>query len=137
MATEAPWAAMLRDAHAHEVRQVEKDKGRSIKAGQLMLYPSARLIDRYIREIPAGMGRNVRAMRDDLTAAAGADVSCPVTTGKQLRIVAEAAFEAFEHGAAIDEITPVWRVMDERTPALKKLSFDPAFILEQRAREGI
>jgi hypothetical protein len=63
-------------------------------------------------------------------------VTCPIT-----RISSEdrggSAFEAFAQGAALSEITPIWRVLDERTPTIGKLSFDPAFILEQRAREGL
>jgi len=136
MMIEHIWANELQSSR-HEVRRVEKDRGRGIKAGQLMLYPSARLIDRYVREIPAGERRDVRTMRHDLTVAAGADVSCPVTTRNQLRIVAEAAYEAFAAGAALDEIAPVWRVIDERAAVLEHFSFDPAFLLDQRAAEGL
>lgn len=55
-----------------------------------------------------------------------------MTTVIQLRIVTEAAREAFVNGAPIEEITPVWRVMDEHNPTLKKLSFGSTFILERR-----
>lgn len=65
----------------------------------------------------------------------GADYVCPVTTGIALRIVAEAANEALEHGAPIDDVTSVWRVLDKQASVLKKLCFDQAFILDQRTRE--
>ena len=52
-----------------------------------------------------------------------------------LRIVAEAANEARQNGAGNDEIAPVWRVLDAKASALRKLTFDPAWILEERARE--
>jgi hypothetical protein len=54
-----------------------------------------------------------------------------------LRTVAEAAYEAHKKGAELRTITPVWRVLDERTPTTKKLSCGPGFILKQRAKEGL
>lgn len=65
----------------------------------------------------------------------GADYVCPVTTGIALRIVAEAANEALEHRAPIDDLASVWRVLDKQASVLKKLCFDQAFILDQRTHE--
>lgn len=134
METTLSWTNQLRYSGQHEVRpRSEADA----KTGRLTLFPSARLIDEYIRDIPAGDSRDLKSMKQELAARHGANVVCPVTTGVQLRIVAEAAHESFASGASMEEITPVWRVMDETTPTLKKLSFDPAFILDQRTSEGI
>jgi hypothetical protein len=41
------------------------------------------------------------------------------------------------NGHDIEEITPFWRVIDEKSSIVKKLRFDPAFITEQRSKEGI
>ena len=52
--------------------------------------------------------------------------------------MAEAAFEALDRGAALKNITPIWRVLDEKALTLKKLSADRvALILAQRRRERL
>jgi hypothetical protein len=53
-----------------------------------------------------------------------------------LRIVAEAANEAHHHGVPLDELTPIWRVLEPTTPAARKLTFDPTGLLRQRVREA-
>lgn len=35
------------------------------------------------------------------------------------------------------EITPVWRVLDAKAPTLKKVTFDPAFMIDQRKRAAL
>ena len=79
----------------------------------------------------------VKELRAELAREHNADITCPVTTGVCLRTVAEAAYEAFAAGIPIAEVTPVWRVLDARSPVLKKASFDPEFILAQHAREAL
>jgi hypothetical protein len=108
-----------------------------MKAGQIMLVPTPRLIAAFIRAIPKGSGMDVLTLRRELARRHGAEVTCPITTGFHLRIVAEAAWEAHRRGAATDEITPFWRVLDGRTPTTAKLSFGDAFLHEQRRLEGL
>jgi hypothetical protein len=67
----------------------------------------------------------------------GRSRTCAKATGIFLRIVAEAANEAYAHGAPPGGVTPVWRVIGPKAPLLKKLSFDPQWLLDQRAREGL
>ncbi len=76
-------------------------------------------------------------MRSELAKQNRAAVACPVTTGIVLRTVVEAANEARAKGTNINNITPVWRVVDSKAAVLKKIAFDPKWILEQRALEGI
>jgi hypothetical protein len=102
-----------------------------------MLYPNSRLVDAVIRTIPKGQAMTQKELRAELARKHGADITCPVTTGICLRTVAEAAYEAFTNGTPIEEVAPVWRVLDARSPTLKKVSFDPAFILDQRAGEAL
>jgi hypothetical protein len=45
-------------------------------------------------------------MRDDLAANAGADVTCPTSTGIFVGIVAEAALEQIATGKSASEVTP-------------------------------
>ena len=76
-------------------------------------------------------------MRRQLARRYGAEVTCPIVTGFQLRTVAEAAYDAYREGAELSAITPFWRVLDEETPAAKKLACGAAFIKKQRRQEGI
>lgn len=108
-----------------------------IKPGQMMLLPSARQIDSYIRNMPKGDTIELKALRLALAADRGAEMSCPVVTGIHLRVVAEAAYEELIQGKALNEITPIWRAIGPETKTLKKLSYDYGFILDQRAIEGI
>ena len=108
-----------------------------MKKGEIMLIPTGKLIDDFIRAIPKGESMDQKELRRRLAQENGAQVACPITTGILLRIVAEAANEAHEQGAPLHDITPVWRVLDEKAPTVKKLSFDPAYLFEQRRREGL
>jgi hypothetical protein len=105
--------------------------------GQRMLVPTARQVDDFIRSIPNGIEMDVRALRTALAIENGAEVSCPVYMGYHLRTVAEAAFEKLEEGAAVEDITPFWRVLDEHSPTSRKLSFGSDFVVGQRRREGL
>jgi hypothetical protein len=108
-----------------------------MKKGEIMLIPTGKLIDDFIRAIPKGTGMDQKELRRQLAEQNGAQVSCPITTGILLRIVVEAANEEHEQGKPIAKMTPVWRVLDEKAPTVKKLSFDPAYLFEQRRREGL
>ena len=136
MAQPATSPTHLDDPAQPNVRPVPEGR-KNLRAGQLMLYPSDGNVTAALRAIPAGQSRTVKELRAALATAHGADITCPVTTGIALRSVAEAAYAAFAAGMPLEDVAPVWRVLDARSPALKKVSFDPAFILAQRAREGL
>ncbi len=108
-----------------------------IMRGQKMLISSPLQIDSYLRTIPAGESRSVPEMRRELARQNGAEVTCPLTTGIFLRIVAEAAWEEYENGQPLSSLSPVWRVLDATAPIMKKVSFDPRFLLDMRQREGL
>ena len=129
------WADKLRSAKPHQVKPAPIDIA-GMRKGQIMLVPSPQIIDAFIRGIPKGRRMDARTLRDELARAHGAEVTCPITTGILLRMVAEAACEAHEQGVTAAEITPVWRVLAKDAPMLKKLSFGPGFILEQQRAEG-
>jgi hypothetical protein len=130
------WAEKLAAAKPHQVKPAPIDIA-GMRKGQMMLIPSAKIIDEFIRGIPEGKRIDVRTMRSDLAKLHGAQVSCPITTGILLRIVAEAAGEAHGRGVSVREITPVWRVIPKDAPLLKKLSCGSAFILERQKAEGL
>src|SRR5260370_40036958 len=103
-----------------------------MKAGEIMLVPSPRLVDEFIRAIPYGASLDVAALRKAMAQKHGAEVACPITTGFHLRTVAEAAFEAHRRGAGLDAITPFWRGLDELTPTTKKMSLGSALSAPRR-----
>ncbi|HEY0065989.1 MAG TPA: hypothetical protein VGB46_01455 [Flavisolibacter sp.] len=125
--------------HIERQPQIEKTDRTfaGIKAGQMMLIPTPMLVDAYIRQIPRGTQVDMATLRKDLAAEYHAEVTCPLTTGIFVRIAAEAAYEEYEQGKPLNKITPFWRVIDERSPAAKKLSFGMNFLKEQREREGL
>ena len=136
MKTKTTWSEKLNSSKRHEVKPAPINIA-GMKAGQIMLVPTARIVDDFIKTIPKGVSMDVKTMRAKLARKYKAEVTCPITTGYHLKTIAEAAFEAHQHGAKLREITPIWRVLDESTPTTKRLSYDPAFIMEQRAREGL
>lgn len=105
--------------------------------GQLMLVPTARQVDDFIRSIPRGVEMDVRALRTALAVEHGAEVTCPVYTGYHLRTVSEAAYEQLERGAALADITPFWRVLNARTPTTGRLACGAEFVAEKRRSEGL
>lgn len=128
------WQEKMADGRLPQIENSDKDFA-GIKAGQKMLIPTPRLINEYIRQIPKGKKIDAATMRNDLAIEHGAEVTCPLTTGIFLRIVAEAAYEEFQEGKALHKITPFWRVIDEKSPTAKKLTFGAVFLKEQREKE--
>jgi hypothetical protein len=130
------WTEKLADPRPHEVKPAPIDIA-GMKAGEIMLVPTPRLVDDFIRAIPRGASLDVAGLRKAMAEKHGAEVTCPITTGFHLRTVAEAAFEALSNGARLEAITPFWRVLDERAPTTKKLSFGAALLAERRRAEGL
>ena len=135
MADGMTWAERLAASDGVDIRPVPEGR-RGMTPGKLMLYPSARMIHDAIREVPEGVTITPKELRALLADRYEAEYTCPVTTTMMLRIVAEASNEARDNGAAIEEIAPSWRVLDAKASALRKLTFDPGWILEERARES-
>lgn len=129
------WTDRL-DQGAAVVKPTPRSVGDVIE-GQTMLVPTARQVDDFIRSIPPGLKMDVRALRTALAIEHGAEVTCPVYTGYHLRTVAEAANEARERGVPVEEITPFWRVLDDKTPTTSRLSFGSSFLKERRRSEGL
>lgn len=119
-----------------EVKILETDFA-DMQAGGKMLIATPEIVDAYIREIPYGKSSDLKTMRQDLALTYHADYTCPVTSGIFLRIVAEAAYEDFEQGKSIEDITPFWRIMDAKSKVAKKLTFGYDFVRERRAEEGL
>ncbi len=108
-----------------------------IQPGEKMLVPTPEIVDAYVREIPKGIETTMTQMRKDLAAEFNADNTCPLTSGIFIRIVAEAAYEEYQQGKPISKITPFWRVINEKSPAAKKLTFGTEFLIQQRKKEKL
>ena len=130
------WKEKLNIDRQPVIEKSDKDFA-GIKTGQMMLIPTPRIVDAYIRQIPKGRQADIATIRKDLAAEYGAEVTCPLTTGIFVRIAAEAAYEEYMAGTPLSRITPFWRVIDEKSPTAKKLTFGTAFLREQRERERV
>ena len=87
------WTEKLADPRPHVVKPAPIDIA-GMRAGQVMLVPTAALIDAFIRRIPRGESVDVKTLRARLARAHGAEVTCPITTGFHIRTVAEAAWSS-------------------------------------------
>ncbi len=119
-----------------DIRPVPEGR-RGMTPGKSMLYPSVSVILDAIRAIPAGQAISPRELRDDLARRHDVEYTCPVTTARNLRLLAEAANEAHQAGTPTGELAPIWRVLDAKAAALRDITFDPAWIIEQRHQETV
>lgn len=102
-----------------------------------MLIPTPAVVAAYVESIPKGESLTMPQLREDLAAAHGADFTCPLTAGIFLRIAAERAWEQYQQGKSLDQITPFWRAVDLKSPLAEKLACGPVFLMKQRQMEGI
>jgi hypothetical protein len=131
------WNDKLADPTPHQVKVMPVTRA-GVEKGGRMLLPSVRLIDDFIRAVPKGRAVTNAEMRAALAKRHKADGCCPVYTGYHLRTCAEAAIENHERGVPAAKVTPVWRVLDDQAPTLKKLSArGRAFIEAQRKKERL
>lgn len=130
------WTDRLNAADEPKLKASPRTVG-DVVEGQLMLVPTARQVDDFMRSIPEGTCMDVKTFRRAMAHRHGAEVTCPVYMGYHLRTVAEAAHEALERGVPIQEIAPFWRVLDEATPTTERLTFGAEFVRARRRAEGL
>jgi hypothetical protein len=130
------WTEKMDNGREAVVKRTDSDFA-DIPAGSTMLIATPRIVESYIRHIPSGREADTSRIRKDLAAEYGAEYTCPVTTGIFLRIVAEAAYEQWQSGTELKDITPFWRAVGPTSPTARKLSFPHEFLMEQRRREGL
>ena len=75
-------------------------------------------VDALVRRIRRGRVATMGQIRDRLAQDAGADFTCPLTTGIFLRLVAEAAEE--DRCAGVARIAPYWRVIRDNGELIDK-----------------
>jgi hypothetical protein len=130
------WQEKLNVDMSPHLERLEKDYAGG-KKGQVMVVPTPKLVDACIRQIPKGSKVDVATIRNQIAKEFHAELTCPLTTGIFIRIVAEAAYEEYCKGKPPDLITPFWRAIDIKSPTAKKLSFGTAFLIDQQKNEGI
>ncbi len=108
-----------------------------IKSGQMMFVGTPMIVDAYIRSIPSGQTRPIRALRNELARRNKCDAMCPVSTSIFIRMVSEAAIEEMTEGKSVSEVAPFWRVLTSDEKITKKLSIDPYWLDEQRSLESM
>jgi len=136
MESELTWAEKLAASDVVDIRLVPEGR-RGMTPGKSMLYPSAGMVNAAIRAIPEGQSVTPKELRASLANQYDADYIFLCTATVILRVVAEAANESYRLGASLADVTPIWRVLDRRASAIRKLSFDPTYVLDQRAAEGL
>lgn len=128
------WGEKLQASKPHKVKRLDKNFA-GMKAGQMMLVPSPKLLDDFIKNISKDSDMNIVSVRTSLAENHNADVTCPVATGFAIKIVAEAAYEKLNQGLDPSQVTPIWRVLDKDSPTLQKVSFDKDLFLKLRESE--
>ena len=115
------------------VKRIEKNFS-DLKAGEKMLISSPKSIAAYIAKIPYGTEKSVKSMRLDLAKNAGADNTCPLTTGIFLRIAIEASLE---QANGKQPKLPFWRVINRKSSITKKLLISKNYLRELRTSEDL
>lgn len=129
-------AERLKESKPEKRVVLDKDFA-GVKAGQMLYVANPKVVDQYVRGIPAGQSRSIVQMREDLAKRRDADATCPVSTAIFLRISAQAAIDELEGGRPIKGIAPFWRVLRASDKITAKLSIDRQWIDTQRALEGL
>ena len=130
------WQEKMLGTKEWKVEKTDKDFA-DMPAGSMMLVATPVIVEDYIRNIPKGKSTTLQQMRKDLAAEYNAEYTCPITAGIFLRIVAEASYEQMMQGKHIKNIAPFWRMIDEKSPTAKKLSFGTEFLKKERGKEGL
>ena len=129
------WGDKYRAAKPARVTVLDKPFA-GLREGSRLFIASPKVIDAYLRAIPAGKTKDVAAMRAALAKKNKAEATCPTSTAIFVRIVAECALERVAAGEAVAAVPPFWRLVEPEGQLAKKLSCGPEFIAEQRAAEA-
>jgi hypothetical protein len=110
-----------------------------LEAGTTVLIPSPQDIEAVIDDLAPAETLTLTQLRQRLAQRHGADGSCPVMTGMNLRIVADLALEAVDAGhdpamssEAGGEVVPFWKVVEPTSSLASKLPGGPDRIRQLR-----
>ncbi|MBI5758701.1 MAG: MGMT family protein [Planctomycetales bacterium] len=128
------WRSKLEKPQERKVFDVPPAMQKRCGSGR-MLIPRPLDVDAAIRLVPKGKLVTQGQLRTRLARDAGADVSCPITTGIFVRICSEAAEEDFRNGRK--RVTPYWRVVRDDGTLIEKFPGGPKAQTKRLADEGI
>lgn len=123
------WQQKFEYPKKEQIKVLDKDFT-DMNAGETMLISTPQKIADYINGIPKHENRNISIMRKDLAKAAGADKTCPLTTGIFTRIVSERSLELMAEGKK--PLAPFWKVIEPNSSLAKKLSCGPQLVAKLR-----
>lgn len=109
MKTKTSWREKLEKPQQPKIVKVPPKMARFGK--RMMLVPTPKLVEDLLRRVPKGRLVTVSEIRRKLAADFSAEVTCPLTTGIFIRIVAEAAEEERLRGRK--RVTSYWRVIKD------------------------
>ncbi len=104
-----PWREKIEKPQEPKLVQVPPKMSQFGKG--MMLIPTPKLVDEIVRQVARGRLVTVGEIRRKLAADFSADVTCPLTTGIFIRIVAEASEEDRANGRK--RVAPYWRVIKD------------------------
>ena len=116
MRTRKSWREKIENGQQPKLVPVPAKMARFGKG--MMLVPTPKLVEELVRRIPKGKLVTVAEIRRKLAADFAADVTCPLTTGIFIRIVAEAAEE--ERSRSGKRVTPYWRIVRNEGDLISK-----------------
>lgn len=113
--------------------KVNEKKFADLPAGTTVLIPSPADIQHELNQLDAGEHVTLTELRGRLADRLGADGTCPVMCGMNLRIVAELALEALDAGVPAHQVVPVWNGIDPTSKLASKLPGGPTRIRALRS----
>lgn len=128
-----PWREKLEKPQQPKVVKISPSMARFGKG--TMLIPTPKLVDDLLREVPKGKLVTIGEIRKRLANDFAADVTCPLTTGIFVRIVAEAAEE--DRAGGRQRITPYWRVIKDDGSLNPKFPGGEQLQAQHLRREGL
>ena len=100
---------------------------------QRVLIPTVDMLSEKIRQVARGKTRDLGDIREELAREYGADITCPVTVQRNLKVIAIIAHSAVTMGDP--DAVPFWRVIDLSKPNAERLAGGRGFIVAQQAKE--
>lgn len=126
MKTRRSWREKLEKGQAAKVEATPKG---------MMLVPRPLDVDALICKVASGKVATVAQIRDRLAREAGADYTCPLTTGIFLRMAAEASEEDRLSGK--ETVTPYWRVVQADGKLIDRFPGGPESQAARLVAEGV
>ncbi|MFA5004121.1 MAG: hypothetical protein WC498_02485 [Candidatus Saccharimonadales bacterium] len=130
------WRDKYKTKTQPEVRLANFDFA-DVHTGEEVLVSTPAEIEAELRTLPKGTETTASELRRRLAAKHHVEVTCPITTGLFLRIIAEVALEDMAHGKPAEEVAPFWRAIPLTAPLAKKLSCGLDTLKALRRQEGL